>query len=312
MIGVIGGGAFGTALATSLSADGTDVQLWMRNEALQANQNRQNQKRLPGIMFPKSLTATSDLNDLNEASVILLAVPAQQTARFLEANLKSLPDVPLVLCAKGIALDGLKLQSELIPKSRSYAVLTGPGFASEIAKGLPTALTLASDLDDLESLQKKLARTTLRLYRSDDPIGAQLGGALKNVVAIAAGIAIGSGLGESARAAIVTRGFAEMRRLAIKMGAMDTTLSGLSGFGDLMLTCASDKSRNFSHGLALGQGVALAEQTTEGILTAKASAQLAQLHGVDMPVASAVAEILEGRLINDSMTDLLSRPLRAE
>jgi glycerol-3-phosphate dehydrogenase (NAD(P)+) len=244
--------------------------------------------------------------------VVLLALPAQQTEAFVKSHLADLPDAALVLCAKGIALDGMKLQSDLIPDGRELAILTGPGFADEIAAGLPTALTLASHSSSLKTLQKMLSRPALRLYRSDDIVGAQVGGALKNVVAIAAGIAIGSGLGQSARAAIVTRGFAEMRRLALAMGAKDTTLSGLSGFGDLMLTSASEKSRNFAFGQALGQGRADPGQTTEGIATAKATVSLAKLHRVDMPVASGVAQVLEGLDIVDVMGGLLSRPLRAE
>ncbi len=312
MIGVIGGGAFGTALAIALSSDGTDVRLWMREGAETVQNARQNAKRLPDITLPEALRVTDQLSDLNGAEALLLALPAQQTANFLAENLTKLPDVPLVLCAKGITLDQMKLQSDLITDARPTAVLTGPGFAGEIASGLPTALTLASKDRGLEALQLLLSRPKLRLYRSEDIIGAQLGGALKNVIAIAAGIVMGSGLGESARAAVVTRGFAEMCRLAQAMGAEQTTLTGLSGLGDLMLSCASAKSRNFAFGQALGQGATGPDQTTEGIATAKATVRLAQSHGVDMPVAQAVAGVLDGASISTVMERLLSRPLRAE
>jgi len=312
MIGIIGGGAFGSALAIALASDGTDVRLWMRNGAKEVNTTRQNSKRLPGISFPDSVFATEVLADLSGVSAVLLVVPAQQTEPFLNAHLGELPEVPLVLCAKGIALDGTKLQSDLVNDARPLAVLTGPGFASEIASGLPTALTLASQNAELEALQTLLSRPKLRLYRTGDMVGAQLGGALKNVIAIAAGVVIGAGLGESARAAVVTRGFAEMRRLADKMGADDSTLSGLSGFGDLMLTCASEKSRNFAFGRNLGSGITGGTQTTEGIATAKATVELAQKHNVEMPVAAAVSEVLSGAPINEVMGQLLSRPLRAE
>ena len=311
MIAVIGGGAFGTALAAALSSDSTQVMLWMRQGAELVNESRQNAARLPGITLPRTCVATEDLSDLSGAEATLLVLPAQHTASFLAENLGDLPSAPLVLCAKGIALDGLKLQTELLPESQDIAVLTGPGFAQEIASGCPTALTLAGH-GALTSLQTLLSRPAMRLYRSDDPIGAQLGGALKNVVAIAAGLAIGGGLGESARAAIVTRGFAEMRVLARAMGGQDHTLSGLSGFGDLMLTSASEKSRNFAFGRALGQGKQAASVTTEGRATAEATVKLAGKFSVDMPVASAVCQVLDGRNLRDVMEELLSRPLRAE
>ena len=219
MIGIVGGGAFGTALAIRLASDGTDVTLWMRKGADQANESRENTRRLPGHRFPKSLQATQEFTTLGGAEAVLLALPAQQTEGFLGAHLHHLPKAPLVLCAKGITKDTGKLQSQLIPIAYPHAVLTGPGFADEIAAGLPTALTLAAKGSIATDLQNLLSRRELRLYRSDDITGAQLGGALKNVIAIAAGVAIGARLGESARAAIVTRGFAEIRRLALAMGA---------------------------------------------------------------------------------------------
>lgn len=312
MIGIVGGGAFGTALAVALTSDGTEVRLWMRQGAAAINESRRNARRLPDVTLPETLIATENLKDLSKADAVLLAVPAQQTEDFLSNNIHMLPRVPLVLCAKGITKEDGKLQSELVPQDREFAVLTGPGFAMEIASGRPTALTLASTSPNAETLQQLLSRPALRLYRSDDIVGAQLGGALKNVIAIAAGIAIGAELGESARAAIVTRGFAEIRRLAHEMGANDSTLSGLSGFGDLMLTCASEKSRNFAFGYATARGDVSANVTIEGKDTAHAAVSLGEKHHVDMPVSKAVLQVLSGSSVMDVMKDLLARPLRAE
>lgn len=313
--GIIGGGAFGTALATSLASDGSPVRLWLRDPACAdtINATHENTQRLPGIKLAHNIQATAQIADLLNAEAILLVLPAQSTKAFLQVHLDALPDVPLILCAKGITQDTYQLQSELLPSERTIAVLTGPGFADEIARGLPTALTLASKAQDLEALQILLSRPNLRLYRTRDVIGAQLGGALKNVVAIAAGIAVGAELGESARAAIITRGFSEMRDLAREMGAEDTTLAGLSGFGDLALTCTSEKSRNFAHGLALGRSTSQNTATVEGIATARAAVTLAQRHGVEMPIAQAVARVLEGKnTVPEALQMLLSRPLKAE
>lgn len=316
MIGILGAGAFGTAIAVALASDGTQVSLWARNRELarMAQKTRENVQRLPGVPLPPSLEVTSDIADLAAARAILVVVPAQQTASLLAEYGGLLPDVTHVFCAKGIARDGLKLQTELVSMERDKAVLTGPGFANEIARGLPTALTLAvTDPQRGAALQTLLSRPALRLYLSSDPIGAQLGGALKNVVAIAAGIAIGAGLGESARAAIITRGFAEMSRLALKLGADARTLAGLSGFGDLALTATSGQSRNFAHGQALGSGSVGANVTVEGAATARISVDLAARHGVEMPIAEAVASVLEGRLtVDEALQRLLARPLAKE
>lgn len=310
-VGVIGAGAFGTALAVAMASDGTRVQLWGRDVTALRETGR-NARYLPGLNLPANLTPTDDLGDLACMDCLLMVLPAQVTERFLKDHGADLPDVPLVLCAKGVTRDGLRLQSELVT-GPEIAVLTGPGFAVEIAAGKPTALTLAARDGLAEDLQARLSRPALRLYRTGDVVGAQLGGALKNVIAIAAGIAIGAGLGESARAAIMTRGFAEMRRLAAAMGADDRTLAGLSGLGDLALTCASEKSRNFAFGLALGRGRETAKTTTEGVATATAAVGLAARHGVEMPVAQAVASVLEGQAdIGAAIGQLLARPLREE
>lgn len=313
MIGVIGSGAFGTALAIALSSDGTRVALWARDAAHAAAMaaERANGRRLPGHDFPATLNPTADLGDLADADALLLVVPAQQTAGFLARH--RLPNAPLVLCAKGVSQDDGLLQTDLARGFGDLAVLTGPGFATEIAAGKPTALTLAAPDPLAQTLQPLLSRRLLRLYRSDDMTGAQLGGALKNVIAIAAGIAHGAGLGHSARAALITRGFAEMRRLARAMGARDETLAGLSGFGDLVLTCGSDTSRNFAFGAALGAGEAGALVTTEGIATARATIGLAARHRVEMPIAEAVVSVLDKtNTVAGAMGALLDRPLGKE
>ena len=309
---VLGAGAFGTALAMAAARAGNSVTLYARRpeQAEEMARTREN-PRLPGIRLRNEIAPTSDLPDAADA--LLLAVPAQQTAGFLSRHAQDLPQAPLVLCAKGIDLETLRLQTEIAGSARPTAALTGPGFASEIGQGLPTALTLAGPEALTEPLQSMLASPTFRLYRTPDAIGAQLGGALKNVVAIAAGITIGAGLGESARAATITRGFAEMRRLAAAMGAREDTLMGLSGFGDLALTAGSDKSRNFAHGRALGGAKSAKAQTVEGVATARAATQLAERHGLEMPLAQAVRDVLEGALgVGDAIGQLLARPAGRE
>ncbi len=314
-IAVIGAGAFGTALANVFASDGTEVQLWARDAAqvVAINRERCNHTRLPGQPLAPSLRATDNLARLSNAQTCLIALPAQKTAAFLAENHQILPKCPLIFCAKGINKDDFSLQSDHAPKDQPWAVLSGPGFAIEIAQLLPTALVLAAPDPLGIELQSLLARPSLRLYRSQDTTGVQLGGALKNVIAIAAGIAIGAGYGEGARAALITRGFAEMRRLAIACGAQSDTLTGLSGLGDLALTCGSDKSRNFRQGLALGSNRTTDAQTVEGIATAAAVVKLAQTKNIDLPVCAGVADILSRRrTIPDTITDLMSRPLTTE
>lgn len=312
MIGVIGAGAFGTALAIVL-AETTPVTLLARSGAADMMADRENRLRLPGARFPEALSVTETPSDLAGSAALLLAVPAQALPDFWASVGGDLPDVPLVLCAKGIVRDGLRRPSELLPQDRSFAVLTGPSFAGEIAAGLPTALTLAGAEAITRDLQSLLSRPRLRLYRTEDVVGAELGGALKNVVAIAAGIAIGAGLGESARAALITRGFAEIRRLARRLGARDETLMGLSGFGDLALTAGSPKSRNFAFGLSIGSGQARPGGTIEGIATAEAVTALAQREAVEMPIAEAVVSVLANEAsVEEAMSALLSRPLSGQ
>lgn len=317
-ITVAGAGAFGTALAVALARDGRDVTLWARSpESVAAMAGaRRNMAYLPAIGFPEGLSVSADPSVL-EADTVLLSVPTQKLRGFLDTHGARLAGRNAVLCCKGIETGTGLLPAGILakaaPKARA-SVLTGPGFANEIAGGLPTALTLAASDDVGPKLQALLSTGTLRLYLSNDLDGAQLGGALKNVVAIACGIAIGAGLGESARAALLTRGYAEMQRLAIRLGASPLTLAGLSGLGDLALTCTSVQSRNFSLGHTLGQGGGMAGGTTyEGVATARAALTMAEPLGVDMPIARIVADVLERNLtIGEAVDDLLSRPLKAE
>jgi glycerol-3-phosphate dehydrogenase (NAD(P)+) len=317
VIGVIGAGAFGTALAVVQAAEGRAVVLWGRNErAMAAAEMARETPRLPGVALPPGLACVAELGALRGAAALLLVLPAQETEGFLAAHAGDLPPAPLVLCAKGIDAKGFRLQTEiagaLLP-GRALAALTGPGFAGEIARGLPTALTLAcADPGTGRTLQQGLATRRMRLYLSDDPVGAQLGGALKNVIAIGCGMVEGAGLGASARAALMTRGFAEMTRLAVALGARPETLAGLSGLGDLSLTCGSAQSRNFALGRALGAGQARPEGTVEGVATARAACELAARHGVELPIAAAVADVLDGATLESAMDALLARPLREE
>ena len=317
MIGVVGAGAFGTALAVALGSAGRQVMLWGRDEGHVAAmaQDRTNAARLGGVMFPASLSVTGDLHDIAKADALLLALPMQALAGFLSAYGQILNGLPLVVCCKGIDLATLRGPTAIVrglcPQS-AVSILTGPSFAADIAHGLPTALTLAGAGG--EALQPLLSTATLRLYRSDDVVGAELGGALKNVVAIAAGVVMGAGLGESARAALITRGFAEMQRFALAQGAAGDTLLGLSGLGDLILTCTSTQSRNLRYGIALGSGADFRENSTvEGVATALAIAQIAQKLALDMPISTMVARLIDQDITRDqAIQSLMSRPLRKE
>ncbi len=317
-IAVIGAGAFGSALAMAQAAAGRNVVLWGRNpEAMQSAKDVRTIARLPGVTLADNITPTSDLSDTDSAPVVLLALPAQTLREFVEAEGARLRGRTLVACCKGIDLStGLgpwSLLRQMAPSSTA-AILTGPSFAADIARGLPTALTLAGDCDALPPLQEKISTQNLRLYRSNDPRGAELGGALKNVVAIAAGMAIGAGFGESARAAVVARGFAEITRLATALGAKSETLFGLSGFGDLVLTCTSEKSRNFSFGEALGRGEAFDKDiTVEGAATARAVLPLAAANHVEVPLARGILDVIDQKVTPaDAAEALLTRPLKSE
>ena len=309
-IGIIGAGAFGAALAVALGREG-DVVLWGRGLA------GREIARLPGVTLPDRVQVTADLADLAGMDALLLTLPMQALAGFLQDHGAALQGKALVACCKGVDLQSGRGPVEMLarPGGPAPAILTGPSFAADIARGLPTALTLACADEALgERLQHALSTPVLRLYRSSDVIGAQLGGALKNVIAIAAGAVIGAGLGDSARAALMTRGYAEMQRFALARGAAVETLAGLSGFGDLVLTCTSDLSRNFRFGQALARGEKLdASVTVEGAATARAVARIATAEGVDMPITAVVAALSDGRAtLADAMQALLSRPLKQE
>lgn len=317
MIGVVGAGAFGTALAVALGREGRVVRLWARDGAHVAEmaRTRANAGRLPGVVLPESVSVTAEIGDFAGADAVLLSLPMQALRGFLAVHADALNGLPLVACCKGVDLITLKGPTALIaaacPQS-VFAILTGPSFAADIARGMPTALTLAGAEGEL--LQHLLATPTLRLYRTDDVTGAELGGALKNVVAIAAGIVIGAGLGDSARAALMTRGYAEMVRLALALGARTETLAGLSGFGDLVLTCTSSQSRNFRYGQALGAGQAFdTSVTVEGAATAKAVSDMAQTLDIDMPITRMIAALIDQQItLPQAIAALLARPLKQE
>jgi len=329
-VGVIGGGAWGTALA-ALSAELGEVVIWARNADVVAmiNRDHANAAYLPDVTLPSSLKATGDLKDLADCGALILAVPAQSLRDFGAQIAKQLPGpeldslAPVVIASKGIEIATGQLPSEVLASvlpNRPLAVLTGPNFASEVARRLPAAATLAcADQAIGERLMQRLGRPTFRPYFSDDVIGAQIGGAVKNVLAIACGIVIGRKLGDNARAALITRGLAEMTRLGLAMGAKRETLMGLSGLGDLVLTCSGPQSRNLSLGIALGEGKTLPEimagrrTVAEGVHTAKALQVLAKAKSVELPICAAVDAILHhDAAIADMLAALLSRPFKTE
>lgn len=319
-VAVLGAGAFGTALAIALGQGGRPVTLWARdaNSARVTAGSRENKARLPGCRLPDSVTVTADLSKAAQAQTILLALPMQSLSGFLTQHCELFAAKSLIACCKGIDLASGLAPHQIVAQTAMQAtpaLLSGPSFAVDIAAGLPTALTLAAaDPATATSLQTDLSTDTLRLYTSTDLTGVAIGGALKNVIAIACGIAIGAGLGESARAALMTRGYAEMLRFATAQGARSETLAGLSGLGDLALTCHSEKSRNYAFGLRLGaQGKATTTATTEGIATARAVADIAQRTGLDMPVTAMIAALLDGSLtVPQATRNLMARPLRSE
>jgi glycerol-3-phosphate dehydrogenase (NAD(P)+) len=317
-VAVVGAGAWGTALALQAARAGRQVTLWARNPTLVAalRQGQEN-PRLPGVSLPPSVAVTGTLP---RAPLLLLAVPMQYL-RTLAANLP--PSGPLVVCAKGMEAGTLALPLEVlaaVQPGRMAGVLTGPNFAAEIAAGLPAATVIAAADSGLRAaVMQALATPSFRIYGNDDPVGAEVGGAAKNVIAIAAGVVIGAGLGENARAALITRGVAELGRLAEALGGKAETVAGLTGLGDLLLTCTSPASRNFSLGEALGRGEPLADilaartAVTEGVTTAPALVARAARAGAAVPVCIAVAGVLTGRItLDQAMAALLSRPLRDE
>ncbi len=321
--GVLGAGAWGTALACVLARAGHSPLLWARRPDLAEaiNRERRNDARLPGVTLDASIRATGDLAALARAGTILYAGPAQSLRPLLSQLADHQHTSTLILCAKGIERGSGTLLSavagEVMP-SAQIAVLSGPSFAGDVARDLPTAVTLAAENAALaHRLATRIGIRSFRPYSSSDPIGAQIGGAVKNVLAIACGIVEGRGLGLSARAALISRGFAEMTRLGVALGARAETLSGLSGLGDLVLTCTASQSRNMAFGLALGQGASLeaaqGHGIVEGVYTADAVLALSERLGIDMPITRAVAAIVAGTLdVDDAIETLLNRPLRAE
>ncbi len=320
-IGVIGGGAWGTALA-QVAARGGEVLLWAREEEVVAaiNDRHENSMFLPGVPLSPAIRATGALDDLADRDALLVVAPAQHVGAVL--NLLPSKDTPLVLCAKGIEAGSRRLVGEVAQAAHPgapIAVLSGPTFAHEVAVGLPTAVTLACADPALQvRLAERLASPTFRPYASSDVIGAEIGGAVKNVLAIACGVVEGAGLGQNARAALIARGFAEMTRFGLARRARAETLAGLSGLGDLVLTCSSTSSRNFSLGVGLGQGRSatdlLADRRTvaEGAFTAPVLAEAAAEAGVDMPITDAVCHLLQGAPASEVISSLLARPRRDE
>jgi len=325
-IGVVGGGAWGTALAQVFSKGGRDVLLWAREpEVAQAiNTHHENSVFLRGVPLDPALKATNDLAEVARRDIILLVAPTQHIRATLTAMKQDLKaETILVICAKGVELQTGKLLSEVcqdVVPQNDVAIMTGPTFAYEVASGLPVAVTIAAkNKDTALLLQKNLGLKNFRPYVTEDMIGAQLGGAVKNVIAIACGVVYGRQLGESACAGLLTRGLAEIARLAVAMGAKRQTLMGMCGIGDLMLTATSMQSRNFSFGAALGEGKTMEEilrqrnAVTEGIYTAESTLALARKYGVDMPITEAVYKCLHEKLpVEGVIEEMLGRPFRAD
>jgi glycerol-3-phosphate dehydrogenase (NAD(P)+) len=321
-IAVLGGGAWGTALATMAANGGHRVSLYARDAAIvdSINEHHRNETYLPGIDLAPALTASTDPKAvLADSDFILCVIPAQAMAGALEELKALIPSaVPVIICAKGIdrkrGLLMSNLVKEIIP-DQTLAALSGPSFASDVARGLPTAVTVAAESQALaDRIASALSGPKFRCYSTDDIVGVEVGGSLKNVLAIAAGAAIGRGLGASAQAALVTRGFVELRRVGHALGARPETIMGLSGLGDLILSCSTSQSRNYSYGLALGRGDDLTGRPlAEGVATAAIAAELVARHNIEAPIIEAVARILDRSItIDEAMEALLARPLKNE
>ncbi len=325
-IAVLGAGAWGTALAIHAARQQNSTVLWCRKseQAAALQKDRENRRYLAGRYFPDGLVASSDVAVLGGSDCLILAVPAQYLRGVLTQALpQAKKSLPLILCAKGVEIRSGSLMTEVIrdiAPTHPLCVLSGPSFAGDVAKGLPAAVTLATG-DSVWAAQfiDAFASKTFRIYDTDDIIGAEIGGAVKNVIAIACGIVEGRGLGESARAALIARGLSEMIRLGLACGGRAETLVGLSGLGDLTLTCTAHQSRNYALGFAVGQGESLTaylasrHNVAEGVPSAKAITTLARTRGVDMPICQAVFDLLhQAAPLDDVMTDLLNRPQRAE
>lgn len=325
-IGIIGAGAWGTALAQSIRQTGCETVLWSFEPEIaeSINSNHENRAYLPGIPLDAGIRATSIIEEAAATDAVLLVVPAQ-FMRSVTSQLASTlaRDTPIVVCAKGIEQNSAALMSEVVADTlpgRPIAVLSGPTFAAEVAGGLPTAVTLATlDAPAGDALVEALGTQQFRPYLSSDVIGAEIGGAVKNVLAIACGITEGRRFGDNARAALITRGLAEMTRLCVSKGGKPETMMGLSGLGDLTLTCSSKQSRNYSLGEALGKGESLEKvlenrrSIAEGVTSAAAVTTLAKRLGVEMPITEAIAAIVSGdKTVDDAIADLLTRPFQAE
>lgn len=325
-IGVIGAGAWGTALAQTAAIAGRDVTIWAHEESVaeSINRERTNPAYLPDVELHDNIRASGDLSELSACGAVLAVAPAQHMRGVLRQFAPHATEaLPVLLCSKGIEQSSLKLMTDVLAEeipAAIPAVLSGPSFAIDVAKGLPTAVTLATGYKSLgHALMEAIGTPRFRPYWSGDLIGAEVGGAVKNVLAIACGIVEGRELGKSAHAALISRGFAEMTRLAVAMGAERETLSGLCGLGDLVLTCSSPQSRNMSCGMALGRGetldsvLSVRKAVTEGVSSAPAIAALADKHEVDMPICAAMNAILSGKVtVDQAMEELLSRPFTVE
>jgi glycerol-3-phosphate dehydrogenase (NAD(P)+) len=322
-LGVIGGGAWGTALAQVAATGGRETLVWaLEDDVIEAiNSRHENSTFLAGVPLNPAIRATGNLAELDDCDAWLVVTPAQHMRSVLERATDC--DKPLILCSKGIEEKSGEMLHRIAKQccpGAKVAVLSGPTFAHEVAKGLPTAVTLAAEDSALaEQLRDRLAQPTFRIYISDDVAGAEIGGAVKNVLAIACGVVEGKGLGQNARAALIGRGFAEMTRFGLAFGAKRETLAGLSGLGDLVLTCSSTSSRNYSLGKGIGEGRLAAElladrkTVAEGAFTAPVLARLAKEKGVDMPIVDAVDGLIAGRAsVDQALGHLLARPPRAE
>jgi glycerol-3-phosphate dehydrogenase (NAD(P)+) len=321
-IAVLGGGAWGTALAIAMRRAGHDVRLWARDGAMieAIRGRRENPRYLPGVVIDPAIEATSDAGQaLKGATYVLVAVPAQQLRAALAAVAGLVPEkATIILCAKGIERSSGKLLSSIVEQllpNHPIAALSGPSFAADVARGLPTAVVIATaDKGRAADLAQRLSTERFRCYSTDDLVGVEVGGALKNVLAIAAGTVSGARLGASAQAAMVTRGFVELRRIAASFGARPETIMGLSGLGDLLLTCSTAQSRNFAYGLALGRGDPLdGLLLAEGVATAAIAARISEERGIDAPIIGAVNHLLRGAVtVDQAVANLMTRPLRSE